>query len=90
MSWRRPGHCRAARETPVSRIAAVKLAELALRVFAVSGIVLAIVGCAASEVPESAELEPRSPVEAATAVDRAVATTGDVITSHAKDSKRRF
>lgn len=39
-----------------------------------------IAGCAESEAPATADREPRPPVEAATAVDRAVATTGDVIT----------
>ncbi len=41
-----------------------------------------IAGCAASEAPAPAPAaaEPRAPVEAATTVDRAVATTGDVIT----------
>lgn len=41
---------------------------------------LALAGCSASETPAPVEAEPRPPVEAATAVDRAVATTGDVIT----------
>jgi len=43
---------------------------------------LALAGCAASEAPAPApaDRKPRPPVEAATAVDRAVATTGDVIT----------
>ena len=51
---------------------------------------LALAGCPASEAPAPAGVEPaaaapaesesRPPVEASTAVDRAVATTGDVIT----------
>jgi hypothetical protein len=46
----------------------------------VVALVFFFVGCAASEAPAPLESEPRAPVEAATAVDRAVATTGDVIT----------
>ncbi len=47
---------------------------------AAAGLLLALAGCAASQTPAPKVEEPRPPVEAATAVDRAVATTGDVIT----------
>ena len=39
-----------------------------------------LAGCSASQTPVPTEREPKAPVEASTAVDRAVATTGDVIT----------
>ncbi len=45
-----------------------------------SALGMAIAGCASSEAPAPTAREPRPPVEAATTVDRAVATTGDVIT----------
>ncbi len=47
-----------------------------------AALALGLAGCTASDkpAPAAAEPEPRAPVEAATAVDRAVATTGDVIT----------
>ena len=41
---------------------------------------LGLAGCAEPQATAPPETEPRAPVEAATAVDRAVATTGDVIT----------
>ena len=59
-----------ANERLLPRLAAAGLAALAL----------ALAACAAGEAPAPVSTEPRQPVEAATAVDRAVATTGDVIT----------
>ena len=50
------------------------------RLVAAAALALSIAGCAADEAPAPVASEPREPVEAATAVDRAVATTGDVIT----------
>ena len=67
------------RSLPIRRDPAPRLpAGLALALLA--ALIGLLAGCAESQTPVLAEHRPRAPVEASTAVDRAVATTGDVIT----------